>query len=133
MYEYCRPGHKVLKSGIYRVSHGTDCAIDHEVTCVLGRVFPSCSKCDDAQFSLVRYAADVEAHHLFRLELDRNPEHSLAARRHRQVWTDEELERMKALLAEGKTMREISDQLGRGEKAIRAYASRCGLLVPLHR
>lgn len=131
MYEYCRPGEKVLKSGIYRVSHAPDCAGDHEVTCVFGRVFPTCNKCGDrAQFSLTRYAADVETHQLFRPERDDNPTGSeVLGKRHRQVWTDEELVRLEALVNEGKTMSEVAEQLERSEEATKTRVQRCGLIL----
>jgi hypothetical protein len=122
MYEYCKPGEKILKSGIYRVRHDQRCISDHDVTCVFGKIFPRCNKCGDApHFSLVRYAADVETHEFFSLR-SRNPGNP-----YRRPWTDEESVRLRQLLAEGRTVKEAAEELGRSRSAVKMRARRAGL------
>lgn len=119
MYEFCKPGDKVVRSGIYRVSHADGCDVEQEVTCLFGRVFPRCLKCGEGvSFSLVRYAQDVEGHPSFKpfpKEADVSVE---KPKNHRKPWTAEDLARLKCLVAEGRTPREVADQLARSEEAI---------------
>jgi hypothetical protein len=62
-----RPGEKVPHSGIYKVMHDRQHATTHEVTCVFGKVFPTCSSCGkDARFKLVRKAQHVEVNLYFK-------------------------------------------------------------------
>jgi hypothetical protein len=62
-----KPGDKVPKSGIYRVSHDRVHAAEHEVTCVYGKTFPPCNHCGHhPRFVLVYGAQHVEANEHFR-------------------------------------------------------------------
>ena len=126
MYEYCKPGQKVLRSGIYRVTHDPDCAAEHRVICVAGEYFPRCHGCgDDANFSLFRYAPDVGSHELFRLggaANDKKPGH------HKQVWTTGDLTELRRMFTEDRTATEMSAELGRSEGAVLKRASNEGLL-----
>lgn len=64
MSEQYKPGEKVPKSGIYKVVHDRNHAQEHEVTCVMGEVFPPCNGCGPhPRFTLVR-----AAHHVFNHE-----------------------------------------------------------------
>jgi len=38
-----KPGEKVPKSGIYLVLHDQNHEQQHEVTCIMGKIFPPCS------------------------------------------------------------------------------------------
>lgn len=126
MYECCKPGETVLRSGIYRVRHGSGCAAEHDVTCVFGNVFPRCNHCGDKpNFSLVRYAADADTHECFRS--DRAPNED-KPERHRQVWTRGELVRLRELLGRGRTFVEVADELGRTEEAVHTRACAAGLV-----
>lgn len=60
-----KPGEKVERSGIYRVTHDTLHAQEHEVTCVYGKVFPPCNGCKHPRFVLVRGAQHIEANEHF--------------------------------------------------------------------
>ena len=52
--EYFKPGDKVVRSGIYNVTHGGGHMPDHPVTCMFGKHFPKCDDCDDAaRFTLI--------------------------------------------------------------------------------
>jgi hypothetical protein len=133
MFEYCKPGEKVLRSGIYRVTHGPECGAEHEVTCVLGKFFPRCNTCgEELNFSLVRYAPDAETHQFFRLDGQPAPLGSsdAKARNHRNVWTEAEIARLKTLLVEGRSLLEVAQELGRSEGAVRMRATAAGLLAP---
>jgi hypothetical protein len=62
MSEQFGPGQKVPRSGVYRVTHDSDHAVPHDVTCIFGKTFPPCVHCGEApRFTLVRYAKDVES------------------------------------------------------------------------
>jgi hypothetical protein len=127
MFEYCKPGEKVLKSGIYRVKHADGCSADHEVTCLAGKVFPHCHNCGrELNFTLVRYAADAEAHPLFRPTTGAVRSRQ-TPKQHQKIWTDADLARLENLLAEGRTLTEAADELGRSEEALRERALKAGL------
>jgi hypothetical protein len=66
MADQFKPGDKVPRSGIYRVSHDSSHAQPHEVTCVYGKVFPPCRECRHPRFELVRAAHHVETQELFK-------------------------------------------------------------------
>ena len=61
-----RPGDRVPKSGIYKVSH-LGHHHDHEVTCVSGEQFPRCHQCgEQVRFSLLIAAHAIGRHmHFF--------------------------------------------------------------------
>ena len=62
MSEFYKPGDKVVRSGIYQVTHSEDHAVPQEVTCVFGKQFPKCRHCgDQVRFTLVRYAKDIDS------------------------------------------------------------------------
>ena len=62
-----KPGDKVPKSGIYKVTHDVEHAASHEVTCVFGEPFPPCNHCGKhPRFRLVRAAQHVETHDHFK-------------------------------------------------------------------
>ena len=66
MTEY-KPGDKVPKSGIYRVTHDRQHHEAHEVTCVMGHTFPPCNHCGQhPRFTLVRAAWHVKSHPEFK-------------------------------------------------------------------
>lgn len=51
----------VPESGIYRVTHKGH-RLPHEVTLLVGHIFPRCSKCKDSvQFEVVRHASHIQA------------------------------------------------------------------------
>jgi hypothetical protein len=61
MSEEFSPGEKVRRSGIYKVTHHPKHAVPHDVTCIFGKIFPTCELCGDGpRFTLVRFAQDVE-------------------------------------------------------------------------
>lgn len=61
MADVYKPGDKVPRSGIYKVTHDPRHAAEHEVTCVYGKRFPPCNHCGDhPRFTLVKYAKHVE-------------------------------------------------------------------------
>jgi hypothetical protein len=67
MAELFKPGAKVKKSGIYAVVHDDNHADAHEVTCVSGKVFPSCGECgEDVRFRLVKHAVLIGRHEQFK-------------------------------------------------------------------
>ena len=55
-----KPGEKVPKSGIYQVTHDTTHAQTHEVTCIIGKIFPPCNGCAHPRFKLVRAAHHID-------------------------------------------------------------------------
>jgi hypothetical protein len=62
-----KPGDKVERSGIYRVTHDPNHAQEHEVTCVYGKRFPPCNHCGhDVRFVLVRGARHIETDENFK-------------------------------------------------------------------
>jgi hypothetical protein len=62
-----KPGDTVEASGIYKVTHDTRHAEEHEVTCVYGKKFPPCNHCGHkVRFVLVRPAKHIEKHDLFK-------------------------------------------------------------------
>ena len=62
-----KPGEKVPKSGIYRVLHDPAHHEEHEVTCVYGKIFPTCNtKGCHPRFVAVRLAQHVESHEHFK-------------------------------------------------------------------
>lgn len=122
VYEFYKPGDKIVRSGIYRVTHAGDCDVEQEVTCVFGRVFPRCLKCgEEASFSLVRYAQDVEGHPSFK-PLPKEAPVAEKPKNHRKPWSGEDLTRLRTLLDEGRTPREIADLLARSEEAVTLQA-----------
>jgi hypothetical protein len=66
MAESYKPGEKVPKSGIYLVTHDPAHSEPHEVTCVLGKVFPPCNECKHPRFTLVRAAHHLDTHKFFK-------------------------------------------------------------------
>ncbi len=65
MSEEFKPGDKVPKSGIYKVTHDSH-SVPHEVTCIIGKTFPPCNSCDHPRFVLVRAAHHIETHEHFK-------------------------------------------------------------------
>jgi len=63
--EEFKPGDKVPRSGIYRVTHDSH-SEPHEVTCVFGKVFPPCNTCPHPRYVLVRFAKHIENHEFFK-------------------------------------------------------------------
>lgn len=61
-----KPGDKVLRSGIYQVTHDPSHAENHEVTCVFGKTFPPCGGCRHPRFKLVRPAQHIEQNEHFK-------------------------------------------------------------------
>jgi formamidopyrimidine-DNA glycosylase len=56
-----KPGDKVQRSGIYRVTHDGEHREAHEVTCVYGKKFPPCNHCGNhPRFKLVYGAKHIE-------------------------------------------------------------------------
>jgi hypothetical protein len=69
---FFRAGETILRSGIYRVYHA-DHRLNHELTLLVGEVFPRCEKCGDAvQFELVT-AASLDTGIAFRVKLYQVP------------------------------------------------------------
>jgi hypothetical protein len=66
MAKVYKPGDTVEKSGIYLVTHDTDHAQPHEVTCVYGKRFPPCRSCEHPRFELVRAAQHIESNEHFK-------------------------------------------------------------------
>ena len=67
MGEEYKPGDKVPRSGVYRVTHDNQHAQTHEVTCVYGKPFPPCNHCGKhPRFTLVRGAQHVDANEHFK-------------------------------------------------------------------
>ena len=63
--ETYKPGQKVPKSGIYRVTHDPAHAQPHEVTCIFNKIFPPCRGCDHPRFKLIYAAQHIESHEHF--------------------------------------------------------------------
>ena len=61
-----KPGDKVEKSGIYKVTHDKEHAESHEVTCVFGKTFPPCRGCKHPRFLLVRAARHIDSNENFK-------------------------------------------------------------------
>jgi hypothetical protein len=56
-----KPGDKVQRSGVYRVTHDSEHRETHEVTCVYGKKFPPCNHCGNhPRFELVYGAKHIE-------------------------------------------------------------------------
>jgi hypothetical protein len=67
MPEQYKPGDKVPKSGIYKVSHDPNHDEEHEVTCIIGAPFPPCNHCGHrVRFELVRAAHHIDNHKHFK-------------------------------------------------------------------
>ena len=65
--DYFKPGDRVVRSGIYNVTHGGAHLGDHLVTCMFGNYFPKCHDCGDAaRFTLMTYAKDVDSEPCFK-------------------------------------------------------------------
>lgn len=119
MYEFYKPGDKVVRSGIYRVTHAGGCDVEQEVTCLFGRIFPRCLHCgEEASFSLVRYAQDVEGHPSFRPLPNEAEVNVEKPKNHRKPWTAEDLALLRILLDEGRSPGEVADLLGRSAEAV---------------
>ncbi|WOD18974.1 YjzC family protein [Paraburkholderia kirstenboschensis] len=64
--EVFKPGDKVPNSGIYIVTHDTEHAKNHEVTCVYGKKFPPCKGCGNhPRFKLKYKALHIESNDNF--------------------------------------------------------------------
>lgn len=62
-----KPGDKVPKSGIYKVTHDKKHAAEHEVTAVMGEPFPPCNHCGaHPRFVLVKQAHHLKTHEHFK-------------------------------------------------------------------
>ena len=61
-----KPGDTVERSGIYRVTHDPTHREPHDVTCVFGKKFPPCGKCQHPRFKAVRLAQHIEQHDDFK-------------------------------------------------------------------
>jgi hypothetical protein len=71
MADPLKAGAKVKKSGVYSVLHDGGHVAAHEVTCVAGKLFPSCGECGDkVRFLLVRAATHVSRHEQFRVRFE---------------------------------------------------------------
>lgn len=67
MPDIAKPGEKIVRSGIYRVIHLSDHALEHHVTCIFGNAFPSCNGCgENVRFKLLAYAQDIESNENFK-------------------------------------------------------------------
>jgi len=64
--EVYKPGDKVPKSGIYDVVHDPEHVEKHQVTCIMGKVFPPCHGCSHPRFTLWRAAHHIENHEQFK-------------------------------------------------------------------
>jgi len=58
-----KPGDKVEASGIYKVTHDSVHAGEHEVTCVFGHIFPPCNHCGHHPRFRLHYAAQHISNH----------------------------------------------------------------------
>jgi hypothetical protein len=77
-----KPGDEIPWSGIYRVTHAPAHMVEHEVTCIQGKLFPPCRDCDHPRFVLVHAADHVEHHeHFGTWELISEPVASTAGKR----------------------------------------------------
>jgi hypothetical protein len=66
--DFFRPGERIVRSGIYDVTHDQAHVHDHRVTCVFGNSFPKCNHCGDrVRFKLTSYAKDVDSENCFNL------------------------------------------------------------------
>jgi hypothetical protein len=62
-----KPGDKVPKSGIYRVTHDSKHNDVHEITAIYGSTFPPCNHCGKhPRFILVRHAQHIDTHEHFK-------------------------------------------------------------------
>lgn len=67
MADVYKPGDKVPKSGIYRVTHDPQHAVEHEVTAIYGKTFPPCNHCGHhPRFTLVKAAQHIESNEHFK-------------------------------------------------------------------
>jgi hypothetical protein len=66
MADEYKPGDLVPRSGIYRVTHDTTHAQEHEVTCIYHKKFPPCRGCKHPKFVLVKAAQHIEANEHFK-------------------------------------------------------------------
>lgn len=70
----------------------------------------------------------------FRILLERKPNAiSADMRRHRATWTSDDVASLKQLLATDQSMREAARALGRTEEAVRAQATKIGLVTARRR
>ncbi len=60
-----KTGDEAPWSGIYRVTHQPAHVVEHEVTCVRGKIFPPCRNCEHPRFVLVHAADCIDNHELF--------------------------------------------------------------------
>lgn len=61
------PGQKVPRSGIYLVTHDSQHAKAHEVTCVYGKTFPPCNHCGKhPRFKAVKFAIHIDSDENFK-------------------------------------------------------------------
>jgi hypothetical protein len=65
MTEEFKPGDKVPRSGIYKVTHDGHTQ-PHEVTCVHGKTFPPCTTCKHPRFVAVRLAQHIDSNEHFK-------------------------------------------------------------------
>jgi len=56
-----KPGERVPKSGIYRVTHDKD-HTEHEVTAIEGKKFPPCRTCKHVGYKLIKPAVHLHDH-----------------------------------------------------------------------
>jgi len=67
MAQIFKPGDKVPESGIYKVIHDPNHRMEHEITAVVGEVFPPCNHCGQhPRFTLVRAAHHISTHQDFK-------------------------------------------------------------------
>lgn len=67
MSQQYKPGDKVPKSGIYRVTHDSQHVQEHEITCVYNETFPPRNGCGrHSRFTLVRQATHIRNHENFK-------------------------------------------------------------------
>jgi hypothetical protein len=60
-----KPGNIVPFSGIYQVIHGTKHAKAQDVTCIAGKLFPTCRNCTHPRFILKNKGRHVEDNRSF--------------------------------------------------------------------
>ncbi len=61
-----KPGQIVERSGIYKVVHDTTHPRVHEVTCIKGKRFPPCVRCEHPTFELVHEAIHIDEDEYFK-------------------------------------------------------------------
>lgn len=61
-----KPGEEVPASGVYKVSHDSAHRDEHEITGIIGELFPLCNRCGShARFKLVHAAQHMKNHEFF--------------------------------------------------------------------